>query len=104
MFSKPIFHYQLPPPVIPGSFSLNQNYPNPFNPITTIRVDLPEDGYVSLKVYDIAGKQVKTLLDGFTQKGISVVQFDGTNFASGIYFCKLTAGEFNSSIKLVLLK
>jgi hypothetical protein len=101
---KTSFSLSNPPNVVPGNFSLRQNYPNPFNPITSIKIELPEDEYISVKIYDVTGSQVKTIIDGFTPKGAIISTFDGTNFASGIYFCKMTAGDFTSSIKLVLLK
>jgi choice-of-anchor B domain-containing protein len=101
---KANFSLTTPPAVIPSAFSLRQNYPNPFNPVTTIVIGLPEDSHVTLKVYDVLGQEVKTLRDEFMPKGTIPVNFDGTAFASGIYYCKMVAGDFTSSIKLVLLK
>lgn len=90
--------------IIPAEFSLRQNFPNPFNPQTTIQIDLPEDKFISLVVYDAAGRKVTTMLEGFTQKGTKRVSFDGANYPSGVYFYKLTAGNYSESRKMVLVK
>jgi len=78
--------------------------PNPFNPTTTISYALPEAGKVNLQVYDITGRQVATLVNGFRNAGIHNVQFDAHGLASGIYIYRLTAGSFNATGKLVLMK
>jgi choice-of-anchor B domain-containing protein len=90
--------------VIPQVYSLKQNFPNPFNPKTTIQVDLPNDGFISLVVYNTLGQRVITLLDGFATKGTKRVSFDGANLPSGIYFCKLTTSEYTESRKMALVK
>lgn len=90
--------------VIPTAYSLRQNYPNPFNPKTTIEVDLPNDGFISLTVYDVRGRKVTTLLEGFTNKGTKRTSFDGASFPSGVYFYKLVAGDYTESKKMVLIK
>lgn len=90
--------------IIPKVFSLAQNYPNPFNPNTTIRVDLPSGGHVSLRVYNSVGQLVTTLLDGYVDKGTQRIVFNGLNYPSGIYFCNLRAGDFSESRKMVLVK
>lgn len=92
-----------PPPSNPGNFSLKQNYPNPFNPETTIEIDLPYDQYITLRVYDVSGRQVLTLLDGFTQKGTMTINFNASNLASGIYFYKLKAGNYTESKKMAFV-
>ncbi len=88
----------------PKSFDLSQNYPNPFNPTTTINYQLPKDAHVTLKVYDILGREVATLVDGEQSAGYHEVSFDGSNFASGVYFYKMTAGNYTAVKKLMLLK
>lgn len=70
----------------PESFSLEQNYPNPFNPVTHIGYSIPNDGYVSLKVFDLLGEEVATIFKGFQPAGSYITQFDGSNLASGVYF------------------
>jgi photosystem II stability/assembly factor-like uncharacterized protein len=88
----------------PGSFTLYQNYPNPFNPETVIRFALPEAGFVKGVVYDILGREVKTLLNGEMNSGNHEVKFDAMGFASGIYVFRLEAGKYSSAIKMVVGK
>lgn len=90
--------------VIPATYALKQNFPNPFNPKTTIQVDLPNDGFISLTVYDIRGRKVTTLLEGFTHKGTKRVSFDGAAYSSGVYFYKLAAGDYSETRKMILVK
>ena len=92
--------------LIPSSYSLSQNYPNPFNPETVINYSLPTAGHVSLKVYDVLGREVATLVDKFQQPGNYKSQFSTYNFqlTSGVYFYRLRAGNFLSTKKLILLK
>lgn len=90
--------------VFPYKFSLNQNYPNPFNPSTTISYSIPNESQVSLKIYDVMGKEVANLVDGKQSSGNHSVEFDASSMASGTYFYKLAAGEFISVKKMVLLK
>jgi subtilisin-like proprotein convertase family protein len=89
---------------LPNKFNLAQNYPNPFNPITNIRFDIPKDVNVKLVIYDILGKEVKSLVNEFTKAGEYKVQFDATNIASGTYFYRLEAGDFVDVKKLVVIK
>jgi hypothetical protein len=86
------------------SYSLDQNYPNPFNPATTISYSIPEESLVSLKIYDVMGSEVAELVNGRQLAGIYNVNFDASSLASGTYFYKLTAGDFVSVKKMVLLK
>jgi hypothetical protein len=86
------------------SFELGQNYPNPFNPSTTISYSLPDESQVSLIVYDIMGSQVVELVNAKQPAGSYNVQFDAAKLASGTYFYKLTAGDFISVKKMVLIK
>ena len=102
---------------IPASFVVEQNYPNPFNPSTKIRYSIPStsqsplkgrawDGLtnIQLKIYDILGREISTLVNKEQQPGNYEVSFDASNLSSGVYIYNLTAGEFNSSRKMVLIK
>lgn len=97
---------------IPNNFSLSQNYPNPFNPVTRIRFQIPllrgvdaEGGRgVSLKVYDIQGKEVQTLLNQQLQPGTYGVEWDASNYPSGVYYYRLNADEYTETKKMVLVK
>lgn len=80
------------------------NLPNPFNPATEISFSLPEASDVKLIVYDIIGREVAKLVDGFVEVGVHTVQFDGSNLASGIYFYHLTAGKYTAVKKMMLVK
>lgn len=87
-----------------SSFLLNQNFPNPFNPSTDISFGLPKSTNVTLKIYDASGKEMITLADKFFDAGIYSIKFDGSNFASGIYFYKIVAGDFKETKKMDLIK
>jgi hypothetical protein len=89
---------------IPIEYSLDQNYPNPFNPITTISYSLPVDGLVKIKVYDLLGREMITVVNNFQVAGRHLVQVDGSNLSSGIYFYSIEAGSFRSVKKMILLK
>ncbi|MBK7141977.1 MAG: DUF4397 domain-containing protein [bacterium] len=89
---------------LPSEFALDQNYPNPFNPTTTISFSLPTPSDVSLKVYNVIGQEVASLVEGPMGAGAHTVQFDATNLSSGIYFYRLTAGGVTQSKKMSLLK
>ena len=89
---------------VPNKFSLEQNYPNPFNPSTTIKYALPKEGLVSLKIYDITGQEIKTLINENEQPGIYNVTFNASDLASGVYFYVLKEAEFSQTRKLLLLK
>jgi len=88
----------------PTQFSLRQNYPNPFNPTTTIEYDLPVDTRVSLKLYDVLGREVMSLVDGFVSAGYHEVTLDGSALSSGVYLYRLDAGSFTQVRKLLMLK
>ena len=88
----------------PMAYGLEQNYPNPFNPATAIRYTLPASSWVSLKVYDTAGRLVTTLVEGQQEAGAHSVTFDGSRLASGLYFLKLQVEESNAVKKLMLMK
>lgn len=89
---------------IPDGYSLSQNYPNPFNPVTTIDYTIPRQGLVTLKVYDILGREVRTLVKEVKAIGNYTVNFDGSKFTSGMYFYKLYSDDFIDVKKMVLLK
>jgi len=89
---------------LPFEFSLSQNYPNPFNPETTIEYTLAETEFVSLKVFDLLGKQVTKLVSGQFEKGKHQITWNAENFSSGIYFYTIEAGSFKQTRKLVLIK
>ncbi len=90
--------------VMPTNYALDQNFPNPFNPSTTISYSLPQSGAVTLKVYNIVGQEVATLINGFQNAGRYAVNFNAANFSSGVYFYRLQAGVFNTVKKMMLIK
>ena len=89
---------------IPEQYFLEQNYPNPFNPKTIITFKTPAEGQITLRVYDVLGNEVATLLDEQKPAGSYDVELDASQLTSGIYFYKLTSGTFNSTRKMILLK
>ena len=89
---------------LPQSFALYQNYPNPFNPTTTIKYQLPELSYVTIKIYDILGREVATVINEEKPGGSYEVAFDATTLSSGIYFYRLQTGSFVETKKMVLLR
>ncbi|MFH0735446.1 MAG: T9SS type A sorting domain-containing protein [bacterium] len=90
--------------VVVNNFSLSQNYPNPFNPTTVINYQIPVNSKVSLKVYDVLGKEVASLVNTEQQSGNYSVSFDASKFASGVYVYRIIAGNFIQSKKMTLLK
>jgi hypothetical protein len=89
---------------IPSEYSLSQNYPNPFNPSTIINYSIPVSGFVTLKVYDLLGREVATLVNGNAPAGNYSVDFYAGNFSSGLYFYKLESGSFSDTKKSVISK
>jgi hypothetical protein len=89
---------------IPKAFALLQNYPNPFNPATTIRYSLPHRTQVQLAVYNTLGQEVASLINADIDAGYHEVRFDGSDFASGVYFYRLRAGNYLATKRLLLLK
>lgn len=89
---------------LPTEYSLGQNYPNPFNPSTTISYAIKEQGFVSLKVYDLLGKEVKTLVNSIQNIGTYGVEINGAELSSGVYFYQLRSGNFVDTKKFVLMK
>jgi dienelactone hydrolase len=93
----------------PNDFLVQQNYPNPFNPITTIHYDLPEDALVTINIYDLMGRSIKSLVNGNQSAGYRSIQWDATNnlgepVSAGMYIYMIQAGEFKQTKKMVLLK
>ena len=89
---------------VPAAYALHQNYPNPFNPTTRIEYSVPQNGFASLKVYNVLGQEVSTLFSGIQKAGDHYATFDASHFASGVYFYRLQAGNFNTTKKMVLMK
>ncbi len=89
---------------LPSTYALFQNYPNPFNPTTVITYQLSAVSRVSLKVYDVLGREVRTLVDETQNPGVHEAEFSGNGLASGVYFYKLTAGPFTRVRKMLMLK
>lgn len=88
----------------PNEFKLYSNYPNPFNPSTKIQFSIPANNYVTLKVYDISGREVASLVNSQMNAGQHVINFDASNLSSGIYYYKLSAGNFTQTNKMILMK
>ena len=95
--------------LIPDEFTLYANYPNPFNPTTTISYDLPEQAQVTLGIYDLLGKKIKTLVNQSQDAGNKIAMWDGTDdlgrqVSAGVYLYQIQAGEFTQTRKMLLLK
>jgi hypothetical protein len=95
---------EIPNAVLPTAFALKPNYPNPFNPSTTVEFDVPRTELVEISVYNIRGELVSVLHDGELSAGTYQVEFDATDLPSGLYFCRMTAGDFTSTKKMMLLE
>ncbi|BDQ01435.1 T9SS type A sorting domain-containing protein [Ignavibacterium sp.] len=95
--------YQDPPP-LPLEFNLYQNFPNPFNPGTRIAYSIPRDEVVTIKVFDLLGNEIKTLVDEFQTQNYYEIQFNAENLSSGIYFYQMKAGDFIQTKKMILLR
>jgi hypothetical protein len=89
---------------IPEAFNLSQNYPNPFNPSTSINFTIPESELVTLKVYNVLGKEVETLVNRNLESGSYRFNFNAENLSSGVYFYELKAGSFKEIRKMNLIK
>jgi hypothetical protein len=90
--------------VLPSKYELEQNYPNPFNPTTSIKYSIPNSGNVTLKVYDVLGNEVATLVNEGKERGVYTATFDASQFASGMYLYCLQAGSFTQTKKMILIK
>jgi hypothetical protein len=91
-------------PGTPEDYDLSQNYPNPFNGISNLGFRIAQSGNVSLKVFDILGREVAVLVNEEMQPGRYSVRFDGSHLASGVYICRLQAGRFVATKRMILLR
>ena len=96
-------------PISPNTYNIYQNHPNPFNPVTTLRYDIPEDGMVSITIYDIMGRKVRTLINEYQDIGYRTILWDATDdygraVSAGMYVYMIQAGDFRQVKKMVLLK
>jgi hypothetical protein len=89
---------------IPNSYKLERNYPNPFNPTTNIQFSIPKSGYVEIKIYDMLGKEITTLVSDPYQAGTYIVSFDASSLSSGIYFYRISVNDFVDTKKMILIK
>jgi hypothetical protein len=89
---------------VPDKFTLYQNFPNPFNPVTVIRYAIPDNEHVLIKIYDLLGRELLTLINDRQNAGTYEVKFDGLAFSSGIYFYKLVTDKFTEVKSMVLVK
>lgn len=89
---------------IPQQFALYQNFPNPFNAVTAIKYQVPKTALVSLKIYDVLEAKFRRIKNEIHRPGNYKVDWDGTNFSSGVYFCRMSSGEYSQTIKILLLK
>jgi|WetSurMetagenome_2_1015567.scaffolds.fasta_scaffold10542_3 hypothetical protein len=89
---------------IPKKYDLKQNYPNPFNPVTKINYELPKDGFVTIKIYDVLGREVKTLVNEVKPAGYYSIDFEASTLSSGVYFYKMESGTFSSIKRMMLIK
>ena len=90
--------------MIVDAYKLHQNYPNPFNPNTTITYDVKESGHVTLKVYNVMGQEVATLVDEVKDNNRYQVMFDASGLAAGVYFYRVNVNDYNDVAKMVILK
>jgi hypothetical protein len=91
-------------PMLPNTFAILNNYPNPFNPQTTIHYEIPQDGRVTLDIYDIQGRKVAALFDGVSSAGKHDISWNASSQPSGIYFCKMNTGNESVTKMITLLK
>ncbi|MBC8191803.1 MAG: T9SS type A sorting domain-containing protein [FCB group bacterium] len=91
-------------PLLPFEYRLYNNYPNPFNPTTTIRYEIMQEGWTSLIIYDILGREVELLVNEQRPAGGYVVKFNASDYSAGVYFCRIRSGEYSQLIKLLLVK
>lgn len=89
---------------LPKEYKLEQNYPNPFNPSTVIKYQLPFSGQVTIKIYNVLGKEVATIIDGEKEAGYHQIEFSGAKLASGIYIYRLETANYISVMKMILMK
>jgi len=89
---------------LPDNFKLYQNYPNPFNPKTKINYSIPKDGFVSIKVFDMLGREAATLVSDYKKAGNYITEFNASGLSSGVYYCKMISGDFSDVKKMFLIK
>jgi hypothetical protein len=89
---------------MPTEYSISQNYPNPFNPTTKIKFALPQRALTKIIIYDLLGREIQTLLNKELEAGYREVNFDATNFQSGVYFYRIQSGNFIQTKKMILIK
>jgi hypothetical protein len=89
---------------LPDKYSLSQNYPNPFNPNTTIEFTIPKNEFVTIKIYDVLGNEVTTLIKEELSAGLHKLEFNAIELTSGVYIYKLIAGSFTQTRKMILLR
>jgi hypothetical protein len=89
---------------VPTEYQMYQNYPNPFNPVTNIKFDVPKSGLIKIKIFDLTGKLVDVLVNGEMKAGSYEVKWNGTNYASGIYFYKFESVDYTKVERMVLIK
>ncbi len=104
LYRSQVLDVEKSPDGIPKQFLLGQNFPNPFNPATTFPFGLGHSSFVTLKVFDLLGREVTTLLNEEKQAGTHSVQFDASHLASGVYYYRMQAGDFADVKKFVVLK
>ena len=90
--------------ILPNGYSLSQNYPNPFNPATKIKFTLPIAQLVTLKVYDVLGKEVKELVNDYKNSGVYEISFNASDLSSGVYFYRLSVNGFSEAKKMLIIK
>ncbi len=90
--------------ILPEKFELLQNYPNPFNPKTRIKFDVPKTSSVTIKIIDLSGKEVMTIVNSVFEAGSYEALIDAANLASGTYFCRMESADFLKTRKIVLIK
>ena len=89
---------------VPDVYSLSQNYPNPFNPVTQIKFDIAKQGLTKLKIFDVLGREITTLVNDVKTPGSYIVDFDASKLASGVYFYRFESGTFMKVKRMVLIK
>ena len=89
---------------LPSEFSLEQNYPNPFNPMTNVKIQMPNSGFVKLAVFDITGKEVAVLINRELSTGTYKIYFDASNLATGVYFYRMQTNGFTQTKKMLMIK
>ena len=100
----PITGIQQKSTIVPKEYVLEQNYPNPFNPATSIKFSIPKEGYVEMKLFDVTGREVAVLVSDPYKAGTYEIDFDASKLSSGVYFYRITAGEFTDTKKMILVK